>query len=944
MANGIPIYASDCNDFSGNGLGLLTPNYCKISWEENGPYEVTLEHSMSGDTRWQVIACGCWLKVETPVRESPSYEYEVGGGTAVTRTMSIYKVQTSSGARLNMRQKPSTDSKILGAYKPGTEVVKLSESGSWMQVSIRNGGATGWMSKSFLTFVRDITETIGTEQPTEKKSVSVAVSRTQLFRIYSVEMDSEAMTVTAMARQAFYDMMLNPHNGDYSPENAPAEQVINELWNNRFAPAGDFELHNQIRTGTVTGTYDWMSFPAAMLDGDESVLAQTNGTLFLDNFDVWLLPRQERKTQITIRRGKNLKSVKVTYDTSATVNCIIPRGQNGNGDPLYIDGMKRMSPDYKEGDELRVQMIDYSDVRVGDGDGQFRNDAAARAELVSRADKEFSEKGLHLPSYAMEVDVLSFENVEEYAEYAKLQTIHPEDTVRVIDELLGVSADIRVTSYEWDAIALLYTRIGLGSAVATNATVYGSGIATGSVSGSKLQSGTVGGEKIRSQSIDYAKITNAAIENLQAGTITAGAAIIGRAEIAELKADFLEAVKAHIHEANIDVAKIDDLTAALANITKLYADDIIAKQITTDRLTASLADIVQLHADQLNAGAIETDRLSAVLAKAVTLAATTADIELADIKNLLVKALVVETVTADLVNIRNLIVTDANLLNATISNLVIKGTDDTYWQVHVDSDGKLTVTPAEPTESAYQSTYGGTAIQGMNGDIAGENAVFKTITAAAIEAGSITAMQATIASATIPELQATAIRAIGERLDLSANETIQMVVGQLDTVADQAEVDAKAAAADAKRDVIDYVDGKDAAIGQTIDAAKAESAEKLDAAMQAAYSRIVQEKESIRAEINAAGIASYMDFDDDGLRVGKDGQTYRTLTNNFGFHIEQVVDGEASVITSMAKRAVYAEAFRPGTVSNNGAGVTSSGRVAMRAAPDGGIMFVVEED
>ena len=57
-------------------------------------------------------------------------------------------------------------------------------------------------------------------------------------------------------------------------------------------------------------------------------------------------------------------------------------------------------------------------------------------------------------------------------------------------------------------------------------------------------------------------------------------------------------------------------------------------------------------------------------------------------------------------------------------------------------------------------------------------ALFGEILAGALSAGQITAAEAMIASAAIPALYAASISAIGESIDLSANGTIQMILGR----------------------------------------------------------------------------------------------------------------------------------------------------------------------
>lgn len=448
--------------------------------------------------------------------------------------------------------------------------------------------------------------------------------------------------------------------------------------------------------------------------------------------------------------------------------------------------------------------------------------------------------------------------------------------------------------------------------------------------------------------------------------------------VSGLDKSIVVATEGHFNRLTSETVETDKLLASLIDVIKLKADNIDAHSVTTDKLTAALASIVEATINKLHAGTIETDQLfanmaeilalkagtitaenietdvlGAQLAKIFTISSQVADFDFSHMKDLVADDVIITRGEADQLYIKRLAVTQANLLSAVIGTLVVKGSDDKYYEIAVGSGGVISTKEVTPTESEIESstmTDGrGIVETSINvRDLTAESIIassadIATILTNALTANKITATQANIASANIPELRAVAIQALGDTLDLSANETIQMVVGQLDTVSDQAEANASAAAEDVKRDVYGYVDDRDDAINKSIETVKIESNDKLDSAIQNIYSRIVQEKESIRAEINAAGIASYMGFDEDGLRIGKSNQTYRTLNSNYGFHIEQVVDGEASVITSMAKRAVYAEAFRPGTVSNNGTGVTSSGRVSMRSAPDGGIMFVVED-
>ena len=191
--HGIPIYDPSATDFSTNGRGLLLPVECTIEEQANGKYELKLVQPMTYDMRWKLIDNGCILKAAAPVRESPMYEISAFDGTeetAVTVTRSIYKVKTN-GSRLMLRQRPTTESPILGRYYTGTEVVQLADAGDgWYQVSVVSGGATGYMYARWLQYDRTITETLTESRPVKREGVKVQPARDQLFRIHSVERDT----------------------------------------------------------------------------------------------------------------------------------------------------------------------------------------------------------------------------------------------------------------------------------------------------------------------------------------------------------------------------------------------------------------------------------------------------------------------------------------------------------------------------------------------------------------------------------------------------------------------------------------------------------------------------------------------------------------------------------------------------------------------------------
>ena len=160
---------------------------------------------------------------------------------------------------------------------------------------------------------------------------------------------------------------------------------------------------------------------------------------------------------------------------------------------------------------------------------------------------------------------------------------------------------------------------------------------------------------------------------------------------------------------------------------------------------------------------------------------------LAEVENLLAEALVLKKGTAESMYITNLAVTSANLLSAMLGKLVLKGEDGKYYQVMVGADGTIHTQEVEPSEAEIEAgeTESGLGIVDTSANFAdltaqnikGNEGIFQAILAQSMTAGKLTAGEAMIASATIPTLYATSIQAIGNSMDLSANESISLIVG-----------------------------------------------------------------------------------------------------------------------------------------------------------------------
>lgn len=272
-----------------------------------------------------------------------------------------------------------------------------------------------------------------------------------------------------------------------------------------------------------------------------------------------------------------------------------------------------------------------------------------------------------------------------------------------------------------------------------------------------------------------AKIVRATIDKIDSGTINTDNLYAALAEIIELRFG-------SITGGTIDT---DKLYADIANIITLRVNEINAGNIETDELYAAIAHIISLSVESIKAGRIEADVLAAVLAEFVTLHAGTGEFDFATIQNLVAQAMALQQGSMDTVYIRNLAVTSANMLSATLGKLVIKGDDGKYYRVFVGSDGTIS-TEEVPDGDLDEEIDGGRQIVETTMNVGSLNAtnlqassaVINSILTTALSAEKITAADALIASATIPALYATTIQAIGNSLELIVGRTSEVWRGE----------------------------------------------------------------------------------------------------------------------------------------------------------------------
>ena len=236
----------------------------------------------------------------------------------------------------------------------------------------------------------------------------------------------------------------------------------------------------------------------------------------------------------------------------------------------------------------------------------------------------------------------------------------------------------------------------------------------------------------------------------------------------------------NISRAGISLTKIQGVDAELARITQAEIGKVKIGAAQIQDLKAQVAQIVTAVIQTAVIDWAQIEELKAAIIEVLHAEIQVGTFTLAEVENLLAEALVLKKGTAESMYITNLAVTSANLLSAMLGKLVLRGEDGKYYQVMIGADGTIHPQEVELSQGEIEAgeTESGLGIVDTSANFAdlmaqnikGNEGIFQTILAQSMTAGKLTAGEAMIASATIPTLYATSIQAIGNSLDLSANE------------------------------------------------------------------------------------------------------------------------------------------------------------------------------
>ena len=790
----ICIYPADCSDFSSNGLGIVQPQSCTVTETLNSEWELTLEHPIDEEGRWTRLAEGNILRAPVPAAMTPQVSLVSQQYQTATHDVLIYKVSTNRDP-LRLRSGTGTKYKILGKYKKGTKVIVLDKTtSSWYEVTCPDG-KHGYMSSQYLTYVRTETETTQTNVGFQNQVMEARQLRDQPFRIYRVV--PELTRVTVYARHIFYDLLDNMIQSLKPSPSSVGASVVQSLAASCLSEYS-FTFYSDLTSTAEEVEWENINPVEAML-GEDGLVEKYGAELARDWFDVFLVKRVGVDSNVQIRERKNLLGISYDVDETDVVTRIMPTGEDADGNILYLPELYIDSPNisaYPHPKWIHIAVSEAKEVLPDEdssGEKETKTKAQCYEEMRKAVQVEY-EKGCDLPTVTLKVDFVNCADTEEYRQYGFLQEIYLGDSVRVIAPRVGVSVSMRMTQYAYDCLTKKYTSVTLGTVADTleGSLVSARQLASGSITGAKLALNSVGAGQLQSGSVGSLQIKNAAI-----GTAHIQEASIVRAHIAEALIDVL-----NVNALNAVTAKIQELAAGSITTDELYASIamIATAQLTTanivnaniewaqiEELSAKIAEIgkAQINTANINEANIDwaaITGLAAASAEIVKAQIGTADIDWAHIKDLATDTAIITKGVSGKLYIADLAVTEANMVNLTVGELVVKGEDGHFYAVSVDADGNVTTTLKQVSnDDVADGSIHGTQklIEGsitaktLNvQEIFADNATIRSLIAANLDVDTLFAREATIE----------AINA----MDITGNEYLRLMVAGK---ADQSAVD-----------------------------------------------------------------------------------------------------------------------------------------------------------
>lgn len=281
----------------------------------------------------------------------------------------------------------------------------------------------------------------------------------QPFRIRKVSPSMGILTVEAP--HIFYDLSDNLIE-DIFIVNSDGQNAGNKILSGTQYPH-NFTFYSNIDTFTNCRIVRYNPVEA-LLDAskDNIFVNRWGGEIKRDGFRITMNKARGADNGVEITNRKNLVGYEAVVDDENVITRIMPTGYDGIILPeKYID-----SPRINDYIHPKIAVINYPDIKIGDGEDEVTEDEAYRL-LREAAAKEFSVNKVDEPTANYKVNFIDLSKTTDYKDFKALEKIEPWDWVTVHHHEDNLHLKAQMISYKWDPINKSYAEIELGSVIPT---------------------------------------------------------------------------------------------------------------------------------------------------------------------------------------------------------------------------------------------------------------------------------------------------------------------------------------------------------------------------------------------------------------------------------------------------------------------------------------------
>lgn len=180
-----------------------------------------------------------------------------------------------------------------------------------------------------------------------------------------------------------------------------------------------------------------------------------------DRFNVSLLERRGKDTNIVLRYGKEISTLTQEENIEDTVTSLLPYTTKTENDTTSVTTLSPPIWDSENANKYkhkRVEIVDLS--------SEFDSDDDISQSALLEKTKEYAKNNrIGIPKLNLTIDFTAFWDTPGYSVIKDLEKLHMGDTVYVVVPFLDIKVTGEVIKYEWDVLNDCYSKLTIGNTV-----------------------------------------------------------------------------------------------------------------------------------------------------------------------------------------------------------------------------------------------------------------------------------------------------------------------------------------------------------------------------------------------------------------------------------------------------------------------------------------------